>query len=173
MGEGRGNNWVKTNKSILETFTGNPGIKWIPSDMTKVSEVFFEDKFLKILYGETNVKINIPMAQQLTGVQVCNQTAGLSSICPQTEMKDYPASLRWCVFSKSCLPVIVDFLDWDYNGYPNSSWRWVGTNPIHSPKITSPQGSSRGSKQHALNLKVTGMGIIKLFIRKCVKMEYR
>ena len=37
------NTWVKIDKSTLGPCTRNPGVKHIPSDLTNISEVFFED----------------------------------------------------------------------------------------------------------------------------------
>jgi len=51
--------WVKTDKTPnLGTFTGNPGVKQIPSDPTKVSQVtglFLGDTFFDMLCEETNL----------------------------------------------------------------------------------------------------------------------
>jgi len=51
--------WVKTDKTPnLGPFTGNPGVKQIPSDLTKVSQVtglFLEDTFFDMLCEETNL----------------------------------------------------------------------------------------------------------------------
>ena len=51
--------WVKTDKtSNLGPFTGNPGVKQIPSDPTKVSQVtglFLGDTFFDMLCEETNL----------------------------------------------------------------------------------------------------------------------
>jgi hypothetical protein len=50
--------WGKVNKTpTLEEFTGNPGVKQIPSDPTQVSDVaelFFGDSFFDMLCQETN-----------------------------------------------------------------------------------------------------------------------
>ena len=50
--------WVKTDKTPnLGPFTGNPGVKQIPSDPTKVSQVtglFLGDTFFDMLCEETN-----------------------------------------------------------------------------------------------------------------------
>jgi hypothetical protein len=50
--------WVKTDKTPnLGQFTGNPGVKQIPSDPTKVSQVtglFLGDTFFDMLCEETN-----------------------------------------------------------------------------------------------------------------------
>ena len=50
--------WVKTDKTPnLGSFTGNPGVKQIPSDPTKVSQVtglFLGDTFFDMLCKETN-----------------------------------------------------------------------------------------------------------------------
>jgi len=50
--------WVKTDKTPnLGQFTGNPGVKQIPSDPTKISQVtgpFLRDKFFDMLCEETN-----------------------------------------------------------------------------------------------------------------------
>jgi hypothetical protein len=50
--------WGKVDKSpTLEDFTGNPGVKQIPSDPTQVSDVaelFFGDSFFDMLCQETN-----------------------------------------------------------------------------------------------------------------------
>jgi len=50
--------WVKTHKTPnLGPFTGNPGVKQIPSDPTKVSQVtglFLGDTFFDMLCEETN-----------------------------------------------------------------------------------------------------------------------
>jgi len=50
--------WVKTDKTPnLGPFTGNPGLKQIPSDPTKVSQVtglFLRDTFFDMLCEETN-----------------------------------------------------------------------------------------------------------------------
>jgi hypothetical protein len=50
--------WVKEDKTPnLGPFTGNPGVKQIPSDQTKVSgiiELFFGDNFFQMLCKETN-----------------------------------------------------------------------------------------------------------------------
>jgi len=50
--------WVKTDKTPnLGPFTGNPGVKQIPSDPTKVSQVtglFLRDTFFDMLCEETN-----------------------------------------------------------------------------------------------------------------------
>ena len=52
--------WVKTDKTPnLGTFTGNPGVKQIPSDPTKVSQVtglFLGDTFFNMLCEETNLQ---------------------------------------------------------------------------------------------------------------------
>jgi hypothetical protein len=49
--------WVKQDKTTnLGTFTGNPGVKQIPRDPTKVSdttELFFGDRFFELLCKET------------------------------------------------------------------------------------------------------------------------
>jgi len=51
--------WVKTDKTPnLGPFTGNPGVKQIPSDPTKVSQVkglFLGDTFFDMLCEETNL----------------------------------------------------------------------------------------------------------------------
>jgi len=51
--------WVKTDKTPnLGPFTGNPGVKQIPSDLTKVSQViglFLGDTFFGMLCEETNL----------------------------------------------------------------------------------------------------------------------
>lgn len=51
--------WVKTDKTPnLGPFTGNPGVKQIPSDLTKVSQVtglFLGDIFFDMLCEETNL----------------------------------------------------------------------------------------------------------------------
>jgi len=51
--------WVKTDKTPnLGPFTGNPGVKQIPSDLTKVSQVtglFLGDTFFDMLCQETNL----------------------------------------------------------------------------------------------------------------------
>ena len=51
--------WVKTDKTPnLGPFTGNPGVKQIPSDPTKVSQVtglFLGDTFFDVLCEETNL----------------------------------------------------------------------------------------------------------------------
>jgi hypothetical protein len=51
--------WVKEDKTPkLGPFTGNPGMKRIPSDPTKVSEIielFFGDSFFEMLCEETNL----------------------------------------------------------------------------------------------------------------------
>ncbi len=51
--------WVKTDKTPnLGPFTGNPGVKQIPSDPTKVSQVtglFLGDRFFDMLCQETNL----------------------------------------------------------------------------------------------------------------------
>jgi len=51
--------WVKTDKTPkLGPFTGNPGMKQIPSDPTKVSQVtglFLGDTFFDMLCEETNL----------------------------------------------------------------------------------------------------------------------
>jgi len=51
--------WVKTDKTPnLGSFTGNPGVKQIPSDPTKVSQVtglFLGDTFFDMLCEETNL----------------------------------------------------------------------------------------------------------------------
>jgi len=51
--------WVKTDKTLnLALFTGNPGVKQIPSDPTKVSQVtglFLGDTFFDMLCEETNL----------------------------------------------------------------------------------------------------------------------
>ena len=51
--------WVKTDKTPnLGPFTGNPGVKQIPSDLTKVSQVtglFFGHTFFDMLCEETNL----------------------------------------------------------------------------------------------------------------------
>jgi hypothetical protein len=44
--------------SKFKTFTGNPGVKQIPSDATKVSEIielFFGDYFFEMLFSENNL----------------------------------------------------------------------------------------------------------------------
>ena len=50
--------WVKTDKTPnIGPFTGNPGVKQIPSDPTKVSQVtglFLGDTFFDMLCEETN-----------------------------------------------------------------------------------------------------------------------
>ena len=50
--------WVKTDKTPnLGPFTGNPGVKQIPSDLTKVSQItvlFLGDTFFDTLCEETN-----------------------------------------------------------------------------------------------------------------------
>ena len=63
--------------------------------------------------------------------------------CRQTEVSDHPVNLKvtygqilrspslyW--FSRSRLPLQL-------NSYPNSSWYWVDTDPIHRPKIPNPR----------------------------------
>ena len=51
--------WVKTDKTPnLGPFTGNPGVKQIPPDLTKVSQVtglFLGDTFFDMLCDETNL----------------------------------------------------------------------------------------------------------------------
>jgi hypothetical protein len=51
--------WVKEDKMTnLGPFTGKPGVKQIPSDPTKVSEItefFFGDNFFEMLSKETNL----------------------------------------------------------------------------------------------------------------------
>jgi len=51
--------WVKIDKTPnLGPFTRNPGVKQIPSDLTKVSQVtglFFGDTFFDMLCEETNL----------------------------------------------------------------------------------------------------------------------
>jgi len=51
--------WVKTEKTPnLGPFTGNPGVKQIPSDLTEVSQVtglFLGDTFFDMLCEETNL----------------------------------------------------------------------------------------------------------------------
>ena len=51
--------WLKTDKTPnLGPFTGNPGVKQIPSDPTKVSQItglFLGDTFFDMLCEETNV----------------------------------------------------------------------------------------------------------------------
>jgi len=51
--------WIKTDKTPnLWPFTGNPGVKQIPSDPTKVSQItglFFGDTFFDMLCEETNI----------------------------------------------------------------------------------------------------------------------
>ena len=50
--------WIKTDKTPnLGPFTGNPGVKQIPSDPTKVSQItglFLGDMFFDMLCEETN-----------------------------------------------------------------------------------------------------------------------
>ena len=53
---------ITTDESILGLFTGNPGVEQIPSDQTcsrSISQKFKK----KILYEETNSKLNNPMVQ--------------------------------------------------------------------------------------------------------------
>jgi hypothetical protein len=54
-----GTMWVKEDKTPnLGPFTGNPGVKQIPCDPTKVSEIielFFGDNFFEMLCKETNL----------------------------------------------------------------------------------------------------------------------
>jgi hypothetical protein len=51
--------WAKEDKTPnLGPFTGNPGVRQIPSDPTKVSELielFFRDSFFEMLCKETNL----------------------------------------------------------------------------------------------------------------------
>jgi hypothetical protein len=51
--------WVKEdNMPNLGCFTGNPGVKQIPSDPTKVSEIielFFRNNFFEMLSKKTNL----------------------------------------------------------------------------------------------------------------------
>ena len=60
-------------------------------------------------------------------------TTGLTSSGPQTEVKDYPASLMCSQH------IFFGFLGLDYL-YPNSSRCWVGINSIHWLKIPLPSG---------------------------------
>jgi len=66
--------WVKTDKTPnLGPFTGNPGVKKIPSDLTKLSQVtglFLGDTFFDMLCEETNryyLKIRKSMLLVLRG----------------------------------------------------------------------------------------------------------
>src|SRR5215475_6609202 len=48
--------WVKTDKTPnLGPFTGNPGVKQIPSDPTKVSGLFLGETLFDMLCRETNL----------------------------------------------------------------------------------------------------------------------
>jgi hypothetical protein len=55
----RATTWVREDKSLnLGPFTGNPGVKQIPSDSTKVSEIielFYGWNFLEMLSKETSL----------------------------------------------------------------------------------------------------------------------
>ena len=73
-------------------------------------------------------------------VRAYQQTAGLSSICLQTVIKGHPANLGAMYGRYVTSPNCFCFLDWVYSGYPNSSWCWIGTDPIHWPKILPPWG---------------------------------
>jgi hypothetical protein len=47
--------WIKVDKTpILGECTGNPGVRQIPADPTKVFELFFGDSFFDLLCQETN-----------------------------------------------------------------------------------------------------------------------
>ena len=76
----------------------------------------------------------IPTFYSLFRVKAYQPTACLTSSFPQTEMKDHPISLGttsgkhidcpcryWLSLPESMLQII---------GYPNSSWRWVGTGTV-------------------------------------------
>ena len=63
--------WVKTDKTPnLGPFTGNPGVKQIPSDLTKVSQVtglFLGDIFFDMLCEETNLHYLQNQEKYVTG----------------------------------------------------------------------------------------------------------
>ena len=66
--------WVKTDKTPnFGPFTGNPGVKQIPSDPTKVSQVtglFFGDTFFDMLCEETNLYYLQNHEKYVTGSKV-------------------------------------------------------------------------------------------------------
>jgi len=63
--------WVKTDKTPnLGSFTGNPGVKQIPPDPTKVSQVtvlFLGDTFFHMLCEETNLYYSQNQERYVTG----------------------------------------------------------------------------------------------------------
>ena len=80
--------WVKTDRTPnFGPFTGNPGVKQIPSDLTKVSQLtglFFGDPFFDMLCEETNIYYLQNQEKYVTGCK-----GSKWSDVTATEMKNF------------------------------------------------------------------------------------